>query len=253
MEKDIAFPSTIFHTLLASHELPQEERSSRRLRDEAISLIAAGVESTKQALVLACFHIADNPRIQAELQKELDTASKGENILDLTTLESLPFLRAIILEGMLSIFTWVTSNVVPAFRLSYGIVERLPRVIDTPLQYNDLHIPAGTAVSMDAYHMHSNSAIFEDATSFKPERWLEKNPLSLTNFMVVFGRGTRMCIGMNMARAILYQGISSLFSAYSLSLYDTDVTDVAFVRGRTVPRPKVDSKGVRVLLHKRAD
>ena len=70
-------------------------------------------------------------------------------------------------------------------------------------------IPAGAAVGMDAFHMHTNESIFPDPFVFKPERWLndpkgpdDMHPLS--NYMVTFGRGSRACIGMQLAYMEMY-------------------------------------------------
>ena len=63
------------------------------------------------------------------------------------------------------------------------------------LTYDGWHIPAGTTVSMDAYHVHINPDIFPDTHEFKPERFIGgeayggKAPeMDITNFVFGFGR-----------------------------------------------------------------
>jgi cytochrome P450 len=94
-----------------------------------------------------------------------------------------------------------------ALRLSYGVVQRSPRVsADLGFTYKEWDIPAGFPVSMDNFHMHHNEEVFPDSYTYKPERWLgnPKGPggvKQLSRYMVAFGRGNRMCLGMQMAYA----------------------------------------------------
>ena len=90
---------TIFDGLLQS-SLPPQELSEKRLEDEAVSIIGAGIASTEWTLTLACFHILDNPQIQRRLKEELATAIPDPKISpSLTDLEHLPYLTACVEES----------------------------------------------------------------------------------------------------------------------------------------------------------
>lgn len=94
---------TVFATLLDS-DLPPEELSLTRLQHEAISLIGAGIETTKRALSVASFHILDNPAILARLREELISAIPNpESPPPLEVYEKLPYLSACIEEGAFSL------------------------------------------------------------------------------------------------------------------------------------------------------
>lgn len=91
--------ATVFATLLDSG-LPAEELSLTRLQHEAISLIGAGIETTKRALSVGSFHILENPAILARLREELVAAIPDpENPPALEVYEKLPYLSACIEEG----------------------------------------------------------------------------------------------------------------------------------------------------------
>lgn len=93
---------TVFATLLDSG-LPAEELTLTRLQHEAISLIGAGIETTKRALSVGTFHILDNPAIFARLREELIAAIPDPDAPPpLEVYEKLPYLNACIEEGMFS-------------------------------------------------------------------------------------------------------------------------------------------------------
>lgn len=90
---------TVFTTLMDS-DLPPEELSLTRLQHEAISIIGAGIETTKRALSVASFYILDNPAILARLCEELISAIPNpETPPPLEVYEKLPYLSACIEEG----------------------------------------------------------------------------------------------------------------------------------------------------------
>lgn len=119
----------------------------------------------------------------------------------------------------------------------------------------DGKIPPGVTVGMDAYHMHSNDSVFPEPNAFRPERWLNspKGPdgvRPLSNYLVSFSRGSRACIGLNLAYMELYVALATLFRRFDLELFETDRSDVDFLLDVVVPMPKKDTKGVRMVVKK---
>ncbi|KAL8983026.1 MAG: hypothetical protein Q9205_002616 [Flavoplaca limonia] len=229
---------TVFSALLES-TLPPEELSVTRLQHEAISVTGAGIETTMRTLSLASFHIIDNPPVLHRLRQELRTAIPDpEDPPSWDELGRLPYLSACIEE---------------ALRLAYGTSQRLPRSCpDIAIPYKDWVIPPGAIVSMDNYAVSHDPAVFPDHMTYRPERWLNdpKAPSGkqLSRYMVAFGRGTRSCVGMQLAYAELYIGISTLFRRFDFQLFETDRTAVDLYMDTFVPRPMPGTKGVRVLV-----
>lgn len=105
---------------------------------------------------------------------------------------------------------------------------------------------------MGIYDVSHDEATFPDSFAYKPERWLD-NPRApdgrqLSRYLVTFGRGTRACVGLQLAWAELYVGLASLFRRFELEIYETDKSDVELARDRFVPRPVASSKGVHFLV-----
>jgi hypothetical protein len=111
---------------------------------------------------------------------------------------------------------------------------------------------------MNSYMMHHNETIFPNSHEYIPQRWVD-NP-RLERYMVSFTKGTRQCLGINLAYAELYAGLAHVFRVYGgpesmgpagqLELFETSVEDVAMETDMFIPFVKRDSKGVRVRVKK---
>ncbi|KAL3424016.1 cytochrome P450 [Phlyctema vagabunda] len=229
---------TVFNELLQS--LPAKEVSVELLKHEAASITGAGIDTTKTTLSLATYHILANPPIYKRLREELTAAIPDLSVTSptLPELEQLPYLSAIIQESL---------------RLAFGISQRLQRINPhSPIQYKGYTIPPNVPFSMTSYIQHRDTQIFPNPTVFKPERWLH-NPTTdsgkpLSRYMVAFSRGPRMCLGMNFANAELFIGLATLFRRVDLELFETGHDAVDMAADYFVPIPRVDTKGVRVVV-----
>ncbi|KAK7973829.1 cytochrome P450 [Apiospora arundinis] len=228
---------TIFHDALSA-DLPPEDMTLGRLQQEAVGVNGGAVETTSWTLSVAVFHIINSPSIKSALQAELVARIPNPGqILPWDELEDLPYLSAVIME---------------ALRLTFGSVQRLPRVNRlASIEYGNWEIPPNTPVSMDAYHMHMNETIFPEAKEFRPERWLgsPKGPdgaRPLSHYMVSFSRGARGCLGLNLAMMELYVSLATIFRRHDFELFETTRSDVDFIVDLVRPMPMFGSKGVRV-------
>ncbi|KAI0973455.1 cytochrome P450 [Xylaria arbuscula] len=226
----------VFRALLQHDGLPSHEKRFDRISHEAVTLLAAGGETTSSTLMMAVYFIlADKENILPRLLLELELImSTGVSRPSVAELERLPWLTAIIKEVL---------------RIS-TVTARLTRVApDEALQYNDWVLPAGTAISMTLREISFDPEIFPSPMSFRPERWLPSNPnLDRYNrYLVAFGRGSRMCLGINVAHAELYIALAAIFYRRDFELLDTvRERDVDFSRDFFVGETSAATKGVRV-------
>ncbi|RHZ57051.1 hypothetical protein CDV55_101664 [Aspergillus turcosus] len=234
---------TIFQEILNS-KLPPHEKALRRLAQDGGAVVGAGTVTTAWAITVAVYHLLSQPATLRKLKNELATA----DTTDLTDLERLPYLAACIQE---------------ALRLSYGVSSRLARLApDEALTFTDpdTHrtwtIPPNTPVSMTSLLIFQNPSIFPQPKLFRPERWLD-NP-RLDRYQVAFCKGSRMCLGVNLAYAEMTLMLASLFRRYGsfevkadedigmLELFETTAeNDIECSVDGFVPLPKPGSKGVR--------
>lgn len=208
--------------------------------DDGISVVGAGLSTTADTLRITAFHIINNTDVLHTLQAELlDAIPSATDSPPLKKLEQLSYLSAVVTEGL---------------RISCGISSRLQRVSpDSPLTFGDWVIPAGTPVSMSIYLTHNNPDYFPEPDQFRPERWLNMQNLPPEQrpdrYFVPFSRGTRSCVGLNLAMAELYLTLAYLFRRVDLSLYETSREDVDIKHDFLTAFPRLESKGVRVLVH----
>jgi len=234
--------------------VPPQERTLHRLGQEAISLIGAGGITTQHTLKTLTYHILANPPVLARLTAELKQAMPDPNVpASLQQLEHLPYLSAVLAEGL---------------RLSYGISHRMERSFpDRAVTYADYVIPPNTSVSMTTMLIHDNPSIFPEPRRFIPERWLDSNdddkpalafshdgekPLQhqtqqqrLAKYFLPFGRGSRACVGLNLAYAEMHLAVANIFRKFELELYDVvRERDVDVLHDFFNPSPDLESVGV---------
>lgn len=177
---DTRIQNTIVYEIVHS-TLPPQEKTLDRILQEVASSTGAGFETTAAALRLILFHVYTSAPILQRLRQELATVFLDESgSHPLKALEQLPYLAAVLMEGM---------------RLSPAIATRAARVTDKDLQYNDWVIPAGTPVGMTTYLMHIDEKIYPEPMRFNPDRWLGPKKASEATY-APFSRGTRICLGM---------------------------------------------------------
>ncbi|KAI2615591.1 benzoate 4-monooxygenase cytochrome p450 [Hypoxylon sp. NC1633] len=250
IDKGMDDGTTVFGSVLQS-DLPSKEKAPDRLVDEGFSLFVAGTETVGWALTVITYHVLTKPKIlqklTAEVGKVMDNAGK---VPDWTTLEQVPYLGAVIHEGL---------------RLSYGLASRTARVApgedllyhgswtpkgsqeSTEVQYV---IPRGYAIGMSSVIMHHDERVYPDSHSFIPERWLDEHNQhrkDLDRTMLSFSKGSRMCIGINLAHCELYVLLALLVVRVfpHMRLHDTTEADVAWDYDFFNPFPVKSSKGVK--------
>ncbi|KAF2135991.1 uncharacterized protein K452DRAFT_354132 [Aplosporella prunicola CBS 121167] len=238
---------TVFHGLLKSN-LPPAEKATDRLQMEAQNLVVAGQDTTATTLAAIIYELLANPDKLAKLNQELASAIPDPNSVPTSAqVEKLPYLTAVIQEGL---------RVHPAATL------RAQRLSPEPVIYEVngkvWEIPVGATFSMDAHTTQMHPDYFPDPYTFNPERWIEDPRLD--RYMIAFSKGTRVCLGINLAYQELYLVIAAIFRKYdlydgtgkkgpTLELYETErKRDVDMVADMIVTAPAQGSKGVRLLV-----
>ncbi|KAF3396638.1 Trichodiene oxygenase [Talaromyces pinophilus] len=195
---------TVFHELLDS-KLLADELNPARLRDEAFSLVTAGSDTTAHVLRGTTYHISANPTIRQQLFNELKAAIPDPNNLpSLPELEKLPYLSAVIHEGL---------------RLANPVTHRLVRQFpDKAFEYQGYMLPPNTTIGMSPNLVHFNEDKFPEPHVFKPERWLGPDAARLQRYLISFSRGPRGCLGINLARAELFIILATVFRQFEFDV-----------------------------------
>jgi cytochrome P450 len=155
--------------------------SDVQLRDEVITLLLAGHETTANALAWAWFLLSGAPDVEARLHAEVDAL--GDRDLGADDLIRLPYTRAVLAETMrLYPPAWIVGR----------------RALDA-YQVGGYVLAPRTIVLMSQWIVHRDPRWWPSADSFQPERWLpggSANDPGRPRFSYFpFGAGTRVCIG----------------------------------------------------------
>ncbi|TFY77029.1 hypothetical protein EWM64_g6981, partial [Hericium alpestre] len=157
----------------------------------------AGVNCTATIISYVLWSVARQPEVLKKLQTELDAVMPdSETIPDIQTLNSLPYLTAVLQESL---------------RL-YGsaVIAYLPRVVPgTGLNVFGYDIPPGTVVGTLTRSANRQEDVYPSAGTFDPTRWMQEIVPEKVQLMS-FGYGSRMCAGENLAQMILRIVVASL-------------------------------------------
>ena len=215
--------------LLRAQDIDGSFMSDQQLRDEVMTMLLAGHETTALALSWAWFLLASHPETQAKLQEEVDRVLSGRSPT----------------AGDVGDLVYTNMVVRETLRL-YPPAWVVTRIAAEPVEIGGYLVPAGSNVIASPWVAHRDSRFFSQPDAFKPERWSPEQESSAPKFAYFpFGGGPRMCIGNSFAlmeAAILLAAVAQRF-------------EVALVPGQTIAplasitlRPKY---GVRVRLRQR--
>lgn len=165
--------------LIAARDDDGGTMTDEEVRDELVTLLLAGHETTAVALSWASYLLSSHPLLQGRLQVELDTVLGGR-LPTAADMPRLPFLRRVLAETM--------RLYPPAW-----IIER--RAV-REFVVRGMRIPAGSLVYASAFLVHRDARWYPDPERFDPDRWLTGRDETRPKCAYFpFGAGTRVCIG----------------------------------------------------------
>ena len=143
--------------------LLRTDPTDQELRDELVTVVGAGHETTATALAWALERLTRHPEVLAKLRASLD---EGDDYLDAVIRETLR-VRPVIVD----------------------VARRATR----DLTIGGHHVPEGTLVMAAITALHAREDLYPDARAFRPERFLEDAPDTYS--WIPFGGGVRRCLG----------------------------------------------------------
>jgi cytochrome P450 family 110 len=190
----------ILSLLISAQDEAGNLMSDRELRDELITLLLAGYETTATAMAWGLYLIHQHPQVREKLLFELN--SLGEQP-DPISIFKLPYLTAVCNE---------TLRVRPVTMLTF------PRVVREPVKLLGHDFEPGTTLLGCMFLLHQREDLYPEPKQFKPERFLERQ-FSPYEFMP-FGGGVRRCLGEALAIFEMKLVLATILSHYQLALAD---------------------------------
>ncbi|KAL5538638.1 hypothetical protein UlMin_042643 [Ulmus minor] len=169
---------SILHFLLASGD----DVSSKQLRDDLMTMLIAGHETTAAVLTWTFYILSKEPRVVAKLQEEVDSVL-GDRFPTIEDLKKLKYSTRVINESL-------------------RLYPQPPVLIRRSLEEDMLgqyRIKRGEDIFISVWNLHRSPSLWEDADKFIPERWPLNGPNpneTNQNFSYLpFGGGPRKCVG----------------------------------------------------------
>ena len=170
----------IMAMLVAARDEDGQPMTDDEIRDEMITMLVAGHETTATSLSWVVHRLLQNPDVLATAQAEVASVfgygSQGPEHLA-EQLTELSYLDAVIKE---------TARLDP-------ILPIVTRYLETPMRIGDCDLPAGCVVSPCIYLTHRRPDVWPEPEAFKPERFVDRRVDPYTFFP--FGGGLRHCLG----------------------------------------------------------
>jgi len=212
-ENNEQWGNDILSLLMSARDEDGNPMSDSELRNQLITLLIAGNETTATALAWAFYWIHRFREVRNNLLDELATINDTS---DIKTLNQLPYLDAVCNE---------TLRIYPV-----AIIPFL-RTTQVALTVGNYQYPANTFIVPCIYLLHHREDIYPHSKQFKPERFLERD-FSPYEFMP-FGGGNRRCLGDTFAPMEMKIVLATILKQYELTLLENEpITPVR--RGVTI-------------------
>ncbi|GCL39884.1 MAG: cytochrome P450 [Sphaerospermopsis kisseleviana] len=169
----------ILSLMMSARDENGEAMTDVELRDELMTLLVAGHETTASAITWALYWIHHLPEVRENLLQELNNIDENT---DKNEIFRLPYLTAVCNE---------TLRIYPIAMIT------LPRIVKSPIEIMGYEFPPGSWLVGCIYSTHRRPDLYPEPEKFKPERFLEKQFAPYE--YLPFGGGNRKCLGMSFA------------------------------------------------------
>ncbi|MEI2578441.1 cytochrome P450 [Scytonema sp. PRP1] len=199
-EKPNAERIDILSLLMSAKDEEGQSMTDQELRDEMMTLLLAGHETTATAIAWGLYWIHHQPEVREKLIKELNSLGNSPEPMSIVRL---PYLTAVCNE---------TLRIYPIGMITF------PRIVQEHTELLGHQLEPGTVVIGCIYLLHQREDLYPNHKQFKPERFLERQ-FSPYEFMP-FGGGVRRCVGDALAPFEMKLALATIMSRYQLELID---------------------------------
>jgi cytochrome P450 len=193
-------PSDLLSILLRAQE--RGEQSDRQIRDEVMTILLAGHDTTALTLTYAWYLLSQHPEAEARLHAEVDEVLPDGRAPTMAEVRELDYTERVLQESM---------RLYPPVYVMF----REPKV---DVRIGDYRVPEGAAVMLPQWVVHRSGKYWENPTEFDPDRFTPERSRDRPRFAYFpFGGGPRHCIGKHLS---LLEG--RIITATVAANYDLD-------------------------------
>jgi cytochrome P450 len=184
--RDAAGRDDVLSMLIEARHEDGSPMSDQELRDELMTLLVAGHETTASTLAWAFERLIREPQVLGRLVDEIRSGDDA----------------------------YLTATIQETLRRRPVLPNTAPRLIKQPIEVGGWLYPPGAALVANAYLLHHDSDVYPDPYAFRPERFLEEPPGTYT--WIPFGGGRRRCLGMSFAMLEMKIVLPAVLRAFEL-------------------------------------
>ncbi len=170
--------------LVAARHEDGSPMSDQEIRDELLTLLVAGHETTASSLGFALEHLPHRPDVIERLREEWE-ADDGD--------------------------AYLTATIQETLRRRPVLPNSAPRLVMQPIEVGGWDYPAGVCLVPNAYLVHHDPDVYPDPYAFRPERFLDSSPGTYS--WIPFGGGRRRCLGASFAMLEMKLVLRAVLSA----------------------------------------
>ncbi len=195
----------VLSLLMSACDEEGNRMSNEQLRDQLMTLLLLGHETTASALAWAFYWVDRQSGLQEKLQQELDSLGKDASAI---AISQLPLLSAVCQE---------------ALRIYPIALIAQPRIVKETVEIEGYQFKPGSILVPCIYLAHKRKEVYPQPDKFMPERFLDRK-FSPYEYLP-FGGGNRNCIGMALSMFEMKLVLATVLSKYILKLTDKDAIE----------------------------
>ncbi|XP_022959856.1 isoflavone 2'-hydroxylase-like [Cucurbita moschata] len=210
---------------MVAHFLKLQESQPQYYTDDIIkglilTMVLGGSDTTAVTIEWAMSNLLNHPTVLKKARAELET-QLGDQLLEESEVPKLSYLRCIVLE---------TLRLYPAGPLL------LPHKSSADCTLSGYDVPRDTILLVNAWAIHRDPTLWEDPTSFRPERFEGGDGEANSKLMIAFGLGRRACPGSGMAHRVLGLTLGLLIQCFDWKSIDGKEVDMTEGKGVSMPK-----------------
>ncbi|KAG7540041.1 Cytochrome P450 [Arabidopsis thaliana x Arabidopsis arenosa] len=201
--------NTMVDHLLRLQETQSEYYTDNIIKGIMLSLILAGTDTSAVTLEWTLSSLLNHPKILCKAREEIDNEVGFDRHVEESDLSRLPYLQNIVYESL---------RLYPASPLL------VPHVASEDCKVGGYDMPRGTMLLTNAWAIHRDPKIWDDPTSFKPERFEKEGE---AHKLMAFGLGRRACPGSGLAQRLASLTIGSLIQCFEWERIGEEEVDMS--------------------------
>ncbi|KAJ4839296.1 hypothetical protein Tsubulata_021890 [Turnera subulata] len=212
---------TLIDTALSLQEAEPDTYIDDIIKGLMMTMLTAGTITSAVTIEWALSVLLNHPTVLKKAKAELDNQVGQERLVEEHDLSKLPYLESIINE---------TMRLYPAAPLL------APHESSDNCTVGGYHIPRGTILLVNAWAVHRDPKVWDDANTFRPERFLGQDTDAYK--LVPFGVGRRACPGTGLANRVVGLALASLIQCFEWERVGEEEVDMTEGTGLAMPKAK---------------